>query len=295
MTIEHYIDLFLDYLRVEKHLSDNTLESYGRDLRFFAEYMAKIRQEDMKAIKEKQVLGFLLSLRKKGVGSKTISRALVTIRSLFRFLIRDKILTCDPTGKIEFPKVSSRLPNVLNLGQVDLLLSQPKRDTMLGLRDYAMLQLMYATGMRISELVGVKINDLNLEAGYMKIFGKGSKERIVPIGLQAIDAVTKYMRDIRERNHLDSEYLFLGINNNKLSRQAFWKRVKMYARKTSININVTPHMLRHSFATHLLEHGADLRSVQTMLGHSDVSTTQIYTHVSIKHLHDLYKKFHPRS
>lgn len=297
MNIDNHIDLFLNYLRVERHLAGQTLLAYGRDLRFFSEYLVKSRINSLKVVDEKNVLEFISKTRSRGVRSRSIARMLVTVRSLFRFLIREHILEGDPTSKIEFPKIGSRLPKTMNMEQVDSLLASPESTSDIGIRDYAMLQLMYATGMRISELVGLKLNGLNLEAGYLRVTGKGSKERIIPIGSVALRAVQKYISAVRDRDEkgFSSQYLFISREGERLTRQAFWERVKIYAKKAGAKINVTPHMLRHSFATHLLERGADLRSVQTMLGHADVSTTQIYTHVSTTHLQNLYKKFHPRS
>jgi integrase/recombinase XerD len=296
MNVDHSIDIFLNFLRVERHLSDNTLQSYGRDLRYFSEYLAKQKITSLKKVTERDVLEFIASCRKRGVKSRSIARSLVTIRSLFKFLIREKELDADPTGKIEFPKIGSRLPKTMNLEQVDALLAQPKLETDLGARDHAMLQLMYATGMRVSELVNAKLNSLNLDGGYIRVLGKGSKERIVPMGEVARRAIQDYIQHVRDKKGLSSsEYLFITRRDRPMTRQGFWERTKLYAKKAGIKINVMPHMLRHSFATHLLERGADLRSVQTMLGHADVSTTQIYTHVSGTHLKDLYKKFHPRS
>lgn len=296
MDVDHQIDLFLSYLRVERHLSDNTLQSYGRDLRFFSEHLAKKKITSLKEVAEKDVLEFIAASRKRGVKSRSIARALVAVRQLFRYLIRDKITDFDPAAKIEFPNVGARLPKTMNLEQIDTLLSQPNKVEDIGVRDHAMLQLMYATGMRVSELVGVKINNLNLDGGYLRVFGKGSKERIVPMGAVAQRSVQDYIDTVRNKKGVpDSEFLFLTARNEPMTRQGFWDRIKYYAKKAGISINVTPHMLRHSFATHLLERGADLRSVQTMLGHADVSTTQIYTHVSATHLKEIYKKFHPRS
>lgn len=295
MNIDLNIDLFLNYLKVEKHLSDNTLQSYGRDLKYFSEYLHTHNVIDIEKISEKEILESIADMRARGVHSRSVSRALVTIRSFFRFLIREKVLTDDPSANIEFPKVGQRLPKVLNLQEVDALLAQPKVDTEMGIRDFAMLQLMYATGMRVSELVNVTVNSLNLDGGYIKVFGKGSKERIIPMGLVAMKAIQEYIRLIREAKGVVEDHLFIGMRGRKMSRQAFWNRIKAYAKKAGVRINVTPHMLRHSFATHMLDGGADLRSVQTMLGHADVTTTQIYTHVSGQHIKDLYKKFHPRS
>lgn len=296
MNVDHHIDLFLNYLRVERHLADNTLQAYGRDLRFFSEYLSKNKISVLEKVTEKNILEFISSCRKRGVKSRSIARTLVAVRSLFRFMIREKIMENDPTSKIEFPKLGIRLPKTMNLEQVDSLLAQPDLNKDIGARDHAMLQLMYATGMRVSELVNVKLNSLNLDGGYLRVFGKGSKERVVPMGDVARKALEDYITNIRNKKGIAaSEYLFITGRNEPMTRQGFWERIKFYAKKAGIRVNVTPHMLRHSFATHLLERGADLRSVQTMLGHADVSTTQIYTHVSPKHLQAIYKKFHPRS
>ena len=292
--MDHHIDLFLNFLRVEKHLSDNTLQAYGRDLRFFSEYLTDQKKTNLGKVNERDILEFISNLRKRGLKSRSISRAIVSMRQLFSFLVREKIIKEDPIARIEFPKVGSRLPKTMNTIQVDSLLAQPNVETDLGIRDFAMLQLMYATGMRVSELVHIKVNYLNLDGGYLRIYGKGSKERVVPMGSVAQKAIQDYMTIVRSKKHHLSEYLFVGSRGTCLTRQAFWNRIKAYAKKAGVRINVTPHMLRHSFATHMLENGADLRSVQTMLGHSDVTTTQIYTHVSRTHLKKLYKKFHPR-
>lgn len=295
LSIDHSIDLFLNHLKVEKHLSDNTLQAYGRDLRFFSEFLVGRKIGHMEKVEEKDILEFIAHLRKRGVRSRSIARVLTSIRMLFRFLISEKVTTGNPSAKIDFPKISQRLPKTMSLEQVDSLLSQPRLDTALGIRDFAMLQLMYATGMRVSELVTLKLNGLNLDGGYLRVTGKGSKERIVPIGAEAIKAVSRYLKDVREKRRTTSDFLFIGAKKKRLSRQTFWMRIKEYAKKAGVKANITPHMLRHSFATHLLERGADLRSVQTLLGHADVTTTQIYTHVSPKHLQGIYKKFHPRS
>lgn len=295
MDIDSQIDLFLNFLRVERHLAPNTLEAYGRDLRFFSECLNKTKVADLKRVTEADVIGFIVSLRKHGVKSRSVARGLVSVRSLFRFLIREHLIEDDPTSNVEFPKIPGRLPKTMNMEQVDSLLLQPAAKTVMGIRDFAMLQLMYATGMRVSELVCLKLNSLSMDAGYLKVMGKGSKERIIPMGSVAQRAVQRYIDEVREKGKWDSEFLFVGNHGHRLTRQTFWNRITLYARKAGIRGGVNPHMLRHSFATHLLEGGADLRSVQTMLGHADVTTTQIYTHVSAKHLHDLYKKFHPRS
>jgi integrase/recombinase XerD len=294
LDVHHHIDLFMNYVAVEKHLADNSLASYGRDLRFFSEYLAKNDIADLKTVSEKDILEFIFDLRKRKICSRSIARTLVAVRALFRFLIREKLMADDPAGRIEFPKKALRLPKTLSIEQVDRLLAQPDAKTATGIRDKAMLELMYATGMRVSELVNLRLNWLNLDGGYLRVFGKGSKERIVPMGRVAMAAIQRYLEEVRSRKGIQSEYLFICRTGTRLSRQSLWGSIRAYARKAGIERGVTPHMLRHSFATHLLERGADLRSVQTMLGHADVSTTQIYTHVTVKHLRDLYDKCHPR-
>ncbi|MBU4483909.1 site-specific tyrosine recombinase XerD [bacterium] len=295
--LNQIIDTYLNYLRVEKHLANNTLEAYGHDLRQFAELLSSKKMDEVELIREQHVLAFMVWLYKEqGLKSESVARHLVTVRGLFQFLFREKIILVDPTQHIEFPKGWKRIPHFLNLQQIDALLAQPNQSTPQGIRDHAMFQLMYAAGLRISELVSITVGGLNLESGYVIPFGKGSKERIVPIGIEAIKAIRKYLEEVRpgQQKTLDDS-VFLSRLGKKMSRQAFWNLVKRYAWTAGIKINVTPHMLRHSFATHLLENGADLRSIQTMLGHVDISTTEIYTHVSKKHLKELYDKYHPRS
>lgn len=295
--LNQIIDTYINYLRVEKHLARNTLEAYGHDLRQFAELLSSKKMDEVELIREQHVLAFMVWLYKEqGLKSESVARHLVTVRGLFQFLFREKIILVDPTQHIEFPKGWKRIPHFLNLQQIDALLAQPDQSTPQGIRDHAMFQLMYAAGLRISELVSLKVDGLNLETGYVVPYGKGSKERIVPIGIEAIKAIRKYLEEVRpgQQKTLDDS-VFLSRLGKNMSRQAFWNLVKRYAWTAGIKINVTPHMLRHSFATHLLENGADLRSIQTMLGHVDISTTEIYTHVSKKRLKELYDKYHPRS
>lgn len=298
-TIDSAIDNYLNYIVVEKRLSKNTLESYGRDLRRFAEYLVKSGFKKFKAVDEKAILEFLIRLHESGVKSRSVARNLVTIRGLYRFLVREKILTENSTAKIDIPKGMKKLPSVLSIDKVDCLLNRPDRKTPRGVRDYAMLQTMYAAGLRISELVSLKISRVTLEPGnsYLMITGKGSKDRAVPIGHVAVLALKDYLTNVRRRYVRGdvSDYVFLTRLGRPMTRQAFWLIIKKYARGSDIKGNITPHMIRHSFATHLLERGADLRSVQTMLGHSDISTTQIYTHVTQTHLKNLYNKHHPRA
>ena len=297
MLIDHAIDKYLTHLRVERHLSPNTLEAYGHDLRRFAEHLVAAGVTDARVASDKDVLSFLVLLHKGDLTSRSVTRYLVVIRGLFTFLLREKAIEKDPTAQIEFPARWKKLPHFLSLEQVDALLAAPDRRTVLGIRDHAIILLFYASGLRISEISTVTTDRINLQQGYVMPMGKGSKERIVPMGRSAIDALTEYLADGRPRlaGKRICEKLFLSNHGGGICRQRLWELIKEHARKAGISINVTPHMLRHSFATHLIERGADLRIVQAMLGHADISTTQIYTHVSRAHLQDLYKKFHPRA
>ncbi len=296
-SLDHSIDEYLTHLRVEKQLAANTLEAYGHDLRCFAEHMSKKDRKDAASIEERDILSFLVTLHERKLTSRSVTRYLVTVRGLFSYLLKEKKIDGDPTAKVEFPAKWKKLPHVLSLEQVDALLSQPDRKTTLGIRDHAIIQLFYASGLRISEMSMLTIDRINLQQGYVMPMGKGSKERVVPMGKTAIEAISEYLGDSRPdlAGKRQCDRLFLSRRGTGISRQRIWETIKFYAKKAGITINVTPHMLRHSFATHLIEHGADLRIVQTMLGHADVSTTQIYTHVSRQHVMELYKKFHPRA
>ena len=291
------IDHFLNHLRVERRLAVNTLEAYGRDLRVFSEFSKKRKWSDPAQIQENHLLDFLIHLHQKGLKGKSVSRMLTALRGWFRFLLEEKRLEKDPTAQIEFPKGLKKLPHVLSLEAIDQMLAACERTKPMGLRDFCILQFLYATGLRVSELTGLKTNHLMPDAGYLLAYGKGSKERVVPLGKEALQALKEYLAEVRPRllGGKSSEAVFLSRKGAKLTRQRVWQILGGLARKAGIQKKVTPHMLRHSFATHLLERGADLRSVQTLLGHSDVSTTQIYTHVSSTHLKSLYEKFHPRS
>lgn len=295
--VDQAIDQYLTHLRVERQLSPNTLEAYGHDLRNFAAHLASNSIDDVASVEERHILSFLVTLHEHHLTSRSVTRYLVVVRGLFSHLLREKLIGKDPVSKIEFPAKWTKLPHFLTLEQVDLLLAEPKRDTLLGMRDHAIIQLFYASGLRISEMSALTTDRVNLQQGYVMPLGKGSKERVVPMGKQAIEAISEYLDDARPRLAAKRicERLFVSRQGRGLTRQRLWEIIKKYAREAGIRINVTPHMLRHSFATHLIERGADLRIVQTMLGHADVSTTQIYTHVSRRHVQDLYRKFHPRS
>ncbi len=288
---------FIDYLSVERGLALNTLESYGRDLRQYSDFLEKGRFASIEQATRATIISYLLHLEKQGKATATIARRLAALKSFYQFLVREKILDRDPTANLESPKLEKRLPRVLSVKEVDQLLRQPNPVTPSGLRDRAMLELLYATGIRVSELVNLNLVDINLEMGYVRCTGKGSKERIVPLGSVAQRSVQEYLQRGRARlvKSAEEQSLFVNHHGRRLTRQGFWKIVKKYAANARIDKEITPHTLRHSFATHLLENGADLRSVQEMLGHADISTTQIYTHITKGRLKEVYAKTHPRA
>ncbi|MBI3019640.1 MAG: site-specific tyrosine recombinase XerD [Deltaproteobacteria bacterium] len=294
----HVLDEFLNSLKVEKGLSKNTLESYQRDLFKYLDFVEeKYPNKNFLSLDKAAILAFLVFLHKQKLSSKSIARNLVTLRVFYKFLLSQRHIGVNPVHDIESPKVWRTLPDVLTFTEVEKLLSQPDQKTPLGVRDQAMLELLYASGLRISELIMLELNDIHFESGYLKARGKGAKERVIPFGRSAQSALQKYLEEVRKKwdpLHQDP-VLFLSQQRKKLTRQNVWLVLKKYALKAGLTKNIYPHILRHSFATHLLERGADIRSVQMMLGHSDISTTQIYTHVSQGHLHQIYKKFHPRS
>lgn len=290
-----YLPIFLDFLAVEKGLAKNSLSAYATDLRHFGHYLADQKLE-LEGVERINIVRYFQTLRSAGISARSVARALAAIRGMFRFLVAERHLKHDPTENLENPKLWTTLPKSLQPFEVEALLAAPDRDTPEGLRDRAMLELLYATGLRVSELIHVKIDDLVMDAGFLRTIGKGSKERIVPFGDTARDAITDYVE--RGRAHFDKRgdvHLFLTNRGRPMSRQSFWMKIVKYARTAGIASHISPHVLRHSFATHLLENGADLRSVQMMLGHSDISTTQIYTHVSRARLQKMYETFHPRA
>jgi len=288
-------EAFLSYLRVERGLSANTLIAYRNDLAKLSRFANECGKA-VESLQADELATFVRSLGKRGLDSKTIARILVTVRGLFKFLVQDGHLKIDPSLNLESPKSWQSLPHFLAPEEVDRLLASPDLSTPIGLRDKAMLEVLYATGLRVSELVGLSIGSLNLEVGFLTVFGKGGKERVVPLGQGAIEWTRKYLA-IRSRlmpRGKSSSALFVTNRGGPLTRHSFWKIIVAYGEKAGIG-HITPHLLRHSFATHLLENGADLRSVQMMLGHSDISTTQIYTHITNERLREIYKKFHPRA
>jgi len=291
--MKNYLLLYLDYLAVEKGLAKNSLSSYATDLRKFADWLD---DRPLERVQRQDIVRYFQSQRSAGISARSVARALAALRGFFRFLAREKHLEHDPTENIENPKLWTTLPHSLTSSEVEALLAAPDCKTADGLRDAAMLELLYATGLRVSELIHVKLEDLVLDAGFLRTFGKGSKERIVPFGDSARDAITAYIERARpELNKRNDPHVFLTKRSRPMSRQTFWMKIVRYARQAGIRSHISPHVLRHSFATHLLENGADLRSVQMMLGHSDISTTQIYTHVSRARLQKLYDQFHPRA
>jgi integrase/recombinase XerD len=294
--VEADIRTFLNCLRVEKGLSDNTIQAYRRDMVKFAAF-ATSRNLATKDVRRGDVVDFLGSLYRKGLDSRSVARHLVTIRHFFRFSLMEGHVDDDPAATIESPRFRQSLPEFLSVEDVDRLLAQPDTSAIVGMRDRAMIELMYSCGLRVSELCGLRVADLQAEAGCLRCIGKGNKERLVPVGRQALEAVQRYLRGSRPKLLCEgsSPYLFLNQKGRKVDRIAYWKTLGQYGRKAGLRKALTPHMLRHSFATHLLDRGADLRSVQMMLGHSDISTTQIYTHVVEERLKQVYKAHHPRA
>jgi integrase/recombinase XerD len=294
--LEAHIRTFLNSLRVEKGLADNTVHAYRRDITKFAAFATE-RKLETKDVARGDVVDFLGSLYRRGLDSRSVARHLVTIRHFFRFALLEGYVVDDPAATIESPKFRQSLPEFLSLEEVDLLLGQPDVSSILGARDRAMIELMYSCGLRVSELCGLRVADLESDAGCLRCVGKGDKERLVPVGRQALQAVQRYLRSARPKllRGGSSPYLFLNQKGGKVDRIGYWKLLGAYGRKAGLRKALTPHMLRHSFATHLLDRGADLRSVQMMLGHSDISTTQIYTHVVEERLKQVYKAHHPRA
>ncbi len=288
-------DQFLNHLTVERGLSANTLEGYSRDIYRFISLMESRGVRALAHCDIEDIVAFIVKMRQEGLSPSSCARAISAVRTFFRFLLHEKVLQHTPLGLVESPRRVQRLPNVLTLHEVERLLETPERDTPEGIRDLAMLELMYATGLRVSELVGLKTHQVNMEVGYVVPMGKRSKERIVPMGTAALRCLQHYLDGIRSAllKGKDSPYLFVTRRGKPMTRQWFWKLIQHYARKCQISRKISPHTLRHSFATHLLAGGADLRSVQSMLGHADISTTEIYTHVTRERLKEIHQKFHP--
>lgn len=292
------IDRFLNHLSVEKGLSSNTLSAYAQDLQKLAQFAEQKAISGLDQIQRKEIVLFLSDLKSRALAASSTARILSTLRTFFQFLITEGILNHDPLAHIHSPRQAFRLPKVLHPTEVEALLNLPKGEDPIGVRNDAMIELLYATGLRVSELVSLPMGAVNLESGYLIAYGKGSKERLVPIGKCAREKLIRYLtaaRPLLLKNKTEGiPLLFINRSGKGISRQAFWMQLKEYARKAGIRRSITPHMLRHSFASHLLEGGADLRSVQMLLGHADISTTQIYTHVAREQLKKIHKKNHPR-
>ncbi|HEU20095.1 MAG TPA: site-specific tyrosine recombinase XerD [Deltaproteobacteria bacterium] len=290
------VDEYLNFLAIEKGVSLNTLEAYSRDLNRYTGFMQERGMSGITGITSTDVIAFLGSLRNNGLTPNSVNRTLAALRGFYKYLLRDKVIESNPIANIELAKVWMRLPDTLSRAEMDQLLEQAAAESPLGMRDRAMLELMYATGIRVAELITVSMNSINWQVGFLIVIGKGDKERIVPVGRPALAFITRYINEGRPKllKRTMTNVLFVNRSGTGLTRQGFWKIVKKYARKAGLENKVHPHTFRHSFATHLLEGGADLRSVQVMLGHSDISTTQIYTHVTRELLKDIHKKYHPR-
>ena len=293
--MERQLKYFFNFLENEKHLSENTLQSYKRDLKQFKYYLEacdvfynKVTEEDIK--------DYIRELQENGKKASSISRCIASIRSFYQFVLKRKKVKVDPTANIQSPKIEKRVPSVLTAKEVELLLNQPKDVDLKGTRDKAMLEFAYATGMRVTEIISLNIDDVNLEEGFVTC-KNGKKERNIPLGKMSLNALAEYIekaRDVLIKDE-DEKALFVNVNGTRLTRQGFWKIIKYYKEQAHITKDITPHVLRHSFATHLLQNGADLKAIQTMLGHSDISSTQVYMQFQDEGLKDVYRKAHPRA
>jgi integrase/recombinase XerD len=296
LSLDSGIDLFLDHVKLERGLAKNTVLAYGRDLAKFRIFAEKQSLEQAAAVEPRHLLAYLVSLSTAKLAVRSQARKLAALRGLFRYLRAERHIPIDPTAELEPPRLGRRLPEFLSVEEVDRLLAAPDVRDPRGLRDAAMIETLYATGLRVSELVSLRVADVNVDHGFLTTVGKGRKQRIVPVGELALDRLRAYLVEVRPaldggRNH---PALFLTRLGGPMTRQGFWKLLGQYAESAGIRRKISPHKLRHSFATHLLERGADLRAVQAMLGHADVGTTQIYTHLSSGHLRDVHRRHHPR-
>lgn len=294
------IEKFLHFLRIEKGVSDNTVKNYRHDLEVFIGFLENKDITDLEKVTRSEIIKHMKYLKSPDGGfelsPKSIARHFSAIRSFFKFLMLERLIKKDPTADLDAPKIFYKLPEVLSVNEVSTLLETPNRNKKYGLRDAAILEILYSAGLRVTELINIKIIDINFNVEFIRVIGKGDKERIIPLGSQALKVIKRYMEEVRPEllRGQESEYLFISRLRKPLSRNMIWKILKKYAKQSGVNKNIYPHILRHSFATHLIENGADLRSVQEMLGHVDIATTQIYTHVSRDHLKKIHKQFHPR-
>ena len=293
--MERQLKYFFDFLENDKKLSDNTLQSYKRDLKQFKRYIEAC-EINYNHVKEEDIKDYIKELQEEGKKASSISRCIASIRSFYQFVLKRKKIKVDPTANIQSPKIEKRVPSVLTSQEVELLLEQPKDVDLKGTRDKAMLEFAYATGMRVTEIISLNIDDVNLEEGYVTC-KTGNKQRTIPLGTMSLNALKEYVEDARDvliKND-DEKALFVNVNGGRLTRQGFWKIIKYYKEQAHITKDITPHVLRHSFATHLLQNGADLKAIQTMLGHSDISSTQVYMQFQDEGLKNIYKKAHPRA
>ncbi|MEK5231298.1 site-specific tyrosine recombinase XerD [Lysinibacillus sp. FSL K6-0232] len=296
---QYAVEDYIHFIQVERQLSVNTLASYRRDLENYVHFLQETEGlADFSRVERTTILRHLEQLRAQGKTSRTIARHISSIRSFHQFLLREKRAETDPTVHLEMPVIEQKLPNVLSIEEIEALLAAPNRSKPQGIRDLAMLELLYGSGMRISELIALDLADVHITMGFVRVFGKGGKERIIPLGKSALAAIDAYLNGARgqlQGKYPKTDAFFINQRGKRLTRQGCWKLMKEHALKAGIKHELTPHTLRHSFATHLVENGADLRAVQEMLGHADISTTQIYTHISKKRLSEVYKQFHPRA
>ena len=294
--MKELIDTFLNYLSVERGLSKNTIFAYREDLNFYINFLSLKHIDAFSKIDKGHITDFMLNQKDKGISANSIARRLAAIRMFHRFLARERITRSDPSNLIDSPRLWKKIPDTLSINEIDTLIAQPDTRGVQGSRDKAILEVLYATGMRVSEAVNLKKDNVNLDIGFLRCIGKGNKERVIPLGKKAIAGIKRYLESGRPRllKGKESEFLFLNRFGGKISRVSLWKIIKKYAKSAKIKKPIKPHILRHSFATHLLERGADLRSVQEMLGHSNISTTQIYTHINKDRLKAIHRMFHPR-
>jgi len=286
---------FFNYLAAEKGLAENTLAAYRRDLDCYRHFMESRKIRDWSRVTRDHILRFLIAQQKQELNASTIARRLVSVKLFHRFLVAERLIPEDVTSVLESPRLWKKLPHFLTQPEMEAMLKAPeheKKNT--ALRDRALLECLYGTGIRVSEIAGLKLDGVDLDNGFIRCLGKGGKERIVPLGRKAVSACREYLEKVRRKSKKSSDYFFAGKSGNGLTRQFIWQLIKKYARRTGIQKRITPHTFRHTFATHLLEHGADLRMVQELLGHADIATTQIYTHVSRDRLKSVHAQFHPR-
>ncbi|MFQ6114364.1 MAG: site-specific tyrosine recombinase XerD [bacterium] len=296
--MEEYLTEFLNFLRIEKNAAANTVSSYQNDLNRYLTFLKNRGFNSLEQVQASDILALIQCLNTIGYAPASSVRNLSAIRMFHRFLVGEDYLQVDPTINISFPKRSKNLPSVLDHSEIALILEQPDPTQPKGLRDKAMLEFLYATGVRVSEIISIRNSDLFLPEGFIRVMGKGSKERLVPIGAQAIDYTYRYIKDVRpliiKKKRVSQDVVFLNWHGKPLTRMGFWKILRTYVTEAGLKKKVSPHTFRHSFATHLIEGGADLRAVQEMLGHADISSTQIYTHLDREYLKEVHRNFHPR-